>query len=455
MTRTLRSLPLGEAACRLLRFIADEERLEALFQTHRGRCYQQLLTFAMVFRLTMDSLLSAGGSAYRVFSQAQEQGDLPASITAVYRKLGRMNIEVSMACVRELSDPLREIYPAAARRPAPASLQGLAIVVLDGKAIQNVAKRLKPLRGAKGGLLGGRALVALDYATGLVLAIQAEADGDANDARFTPWLLPQVRQRTEGPRLYIADRGFCDLNRFADFTAEGDHFLARYHCKNSFHRDPQRPARSGRDRQGRTYTEEWGWMGAPSHKLRRYVRWITLERAQEPSLILGADLLAADAYPADELLAMYLERWGIERVFPQVTENFGLKGLIGGTPQAAIFQFAFCLLLYNLLQTMRGFIAESANRDSESISIENVFADVRDELTAIAVWERRGVFDPAQLPRQSAAELSRCLRRIFQNEWSDRWIKSRNKTPRRPPPRSTQRTHNSVHRLLQAAKQRC
>jgi hypothetical protein len=36
-----------------------------------------------------------------------------------------------------------------------------------------------------------------------------------------------------------------------------------------------------------------------------------------------------------------LQRWGIEQVFQKVTEVFHLQGLIGGTPKATIFQFAF------------------------------------------------------------------------------------------------------------------
>jgi len=36
----------------------------------------------------------------------------------------------------------------------------LEVIIVDGKAIKRVAKRLKPLRGRKGGVLGGKALSA-------------------------------------------------------------------------------------------------------------------------------------------------------------------------------------------------------------------------------------------------------------------------------------------------------
>ena len=211
----LAALPLAEATLELLRVIADEDRLNALYDKHRGRGYEKLITFPQMVRMIGDALLQEGGSGYRAFSRAKEAGELEASMVAVYGKLGRLNIPLSQAFLADGTDPLREIFPVQARRKPPKSLRKLATVILDGKAIKNVAKRLKPLRGVAGGLLGGRTLVALEYATGLAIAMHAEADGDANDARFVPDLLPVVRERVAGCRLWLADRGFCDLNRLA------------------------------------------------------------------------------------------------------------------------------------------------------------------------------------------------------------------------------------------------
>ena len=109
---------------------------------------------------------------------------------------------------------------------------------MDGKAIKNVAKRLKLLRKVGGGLLGGRALVAMEFETGLVIGMHADEDGDANDVRFVPKLLPLIRAEVEGTRLFLADSGFCDLIRMEEYTDEGDHFLIRRHPKVGFHRDP-------------------------------------------------------------------------------------------------------------------------------------------------------------------------------------------------------------------------
>jgi hypothetical protein len=69
-------------------------------------------------------------------------------------------------------------------------------------------------------------------------------------------------------------------------------------------------------------------------------------------------LLDPELDPAVILIVLYHERWEEEQMFQKVTEVFGLRGLVGGTPQGCIFQLAFCLLLDNMIQVVRGYIAE-------------------------------------------------------------------------------------------------
>jgi hypothetical protein len=47
---------------------------------------------------------------------------------------------------------MRPVYPLPAELPLPSSLRGLQVIVVDGKAIKRVAKRLKPVQGRKGGV---------------------------------------------------------------------------------------------------------------------------------------------------------------------------------------------------------------------------------------------------------------------------------------------------------------
>lgn len=212
-----------------------------------------------------------------------------------------------------------------------------------------------------------------------------------------------------------------------------------------------RPVQSGVDSQGRTFFEEWGWLGAANHPKRRYVRQITLQRPGEADVALVTDLLDSAVYPPEDLLDHYLQRWGIEQVFQKVTEVFHLQGLIGGAPKATIFQFAFCLLLYNLIQLIRGYVAAHQQRPAETISLENLFLDVHRQLTAWSVLVESGV--PLATPpvASNLEALAARLHDLIGSQWSNRWIKATNKRRRAHTPKPHDRTHGSVHRILRAA----
>ena len=446
---TLARLPLAESVLLLWQQVADAPFLQDLFARHRGRCYEKALSFPSLVQLIADALLQHDGSARASFERALEEDALDVTLQAAYGKLRRLPIPVSTALLAEGTARLRALLPLRPATAIPSSLREFAVTVLDGKAIKRVAKRLKLLRGVRGGLLGGKGLVALELNSGLAVALKAHPDGEVNEIRLVPALLSEVRQRLPGPRLWLGDRQFCDLDQTGRFAAEGDHFLVRYHPKVHFHPDPQRRPRHGHDQAGRAYVEEWGWLGGAKDRRRRYVRRITLHRPGD-DLILVTDLLDGVRYPATDLLTQYLGRWGIERMFHQVTEVFHLKRLIGGSPQASIFQLAFCLLLYNMIHVLRAYVAAAEHCDANDISLEKLFEDVERELIAWSV-----LVDPADTaayfaapPRTAAVKRRLC--KLLGKVWQDRWLKAVNEKPRphRAPEKAT-RSHTSVHRLLE------
>lgn len=445
----LARLPLAEAVLTVWRWVVDPLFLLALFARHRGTAYEKVLSFGSLVQLIADALLEHRGSGRKSFTRAQEQGQLAASVPAVYQKLGRVPLGLSEAWLAESTARVRPVYPRVARVSVPPSVQAYTVLLVDGKAIKRVAKRLKPLQGRKGGVLGGKALVALELATGLAVAMATHPDGETNDAKLVPALLPQVRARVGGPRLWVADRQFCDLTQTAAFAAAGDHFVVRYHPKTHFCPDGARPAQHGKDSQGRVWVEDWGWLGCERAKHRRFVRRLTLYRPGEETVILITDLLDADQYPANDLLALYLARWGIERVFQQITEVFHLQTLIGTTPQGTVFQLAFCLLLYNLLQVVRAYVATAQARPPETISTELLFADVQRQLVALTELVPPPALESLFEPLRSHESLCEQLTRVLQPVWTPRWLKAPPKKPKPPTARKAIRgNQTSVYRLL-------
>ncbi len=230
--------------------------------------------------------------------------------------------------------------------------------------------------------------------------------------------------------------------------------MVRYHPKVPFYADPTCPAREGHDGRGRRYVEEWGHLGSPRNKKRMYVRRITLYRPGEKDVILVTNLCDAVAVPAVDLLETYLKRWGIEQMFQQVTEVFGLEHLIGTRPEGVIFQFAMCLLLYNLIQVVRGVIAVDVQRPREEISGEKLFEDVERQMIAwsetVEPEETIAHFEGQWTALRVKVRLSELLRGL----WKDRWLKSPPKKPRAARKVVRKRTHGSVYRILEAHQQR-
>ena len=454
--QVLARVPLAEAVLLVLRWVVDETHLGNLFARHRGRCREQVISFSLLVQLISDALLQYDGSGRQSFERAVEGGRLVASIQAAYGKLRRLPIGLSMAFLEQCTVRLQQLFPVRMLTALPRSLSRFAVIVLDGKAIKHVARRLKLVRGAQAGLSGGRALVAMTLKEGLALLMHAHPDGEANDVAFLSDILPVIRQRISGCRLFLADRAFCGPKLFAWLVGSADYFVVRYAARAIFQADPTRPARHKKDRKGRRYVECWGWLGRPSHPQRCYVRHITLLLPGGDKLILVTNLLEPKEVPAVDLLDLYRLRWSIEQMFQQVTEVFHLKALIGSTPEATIFQFAFCLLLYNIIQVVRAYVAEAQKRPGRTISAEKLFVDVHRHLITwtdlIPLASTVAYLNSFSSPEALRAR----LRRVLKSSWSDRWIKSppSKHPPRAAPKKKTRYTHGSVYRILLAYQEK-
>ena len=284
--------------------------------------------------------------------------------------------------------------------------------------------------------------------------MKTHEDGEANDVKFVGDLLPPVREQFANPILWVGDRAFCDLTQPHRFRSrEGDHFLTRYHSKTKFYEDESRACRRGTTHDGQSFTESWGHLGAASNKNRLYVRRLEIDRDGD-SITLITDLLDADAYPADDLIWMYRQRWDIEQVFQKVTEVFQLKKLIGSTAKASVFQFSLCLLLHNMIQVIKGYIARGADLEPDEISVELLMKDVE---TQLKCWELMIDLEMTMeyfSGPHSNAKTQRRLGNLLDNVWTERWRKSSSPDRIYKPPGKRKKAHGSVYRIEREFRQR-
>lgn len=458
-------LPLADAVFHLLGYALNEDFLSACFEQHRGQCYQDTLSFAKLVEIVSDALLVHQGSARQALLAAQKKGTLPTCKEAFYGKLRRLPLPLSVAFLREASRRLNELLPAQTN-PLPASLHDFQVRIIDGKKTKHIAKKLKLTRELAGQLFGAKLLVAYDPATRLIQALAAHADGERNDAPLVPDLLAQTRSQAHGkPVLNVADAQFCDLVQITQYREKNEHFALRYHPRLHFHADPAMPRREYPDAKGRPVIEEYGWLGSPKDARRAFVRRTTWKRSDHKDLTIVTNLTnrapgqvnaAAEQVDAADLIDLYLTRWKIETVFQDVTVVFGLRKLIGSTPEATAFQAALCMVVYNAIMVVKSYLAavQPEPMSVDDVSNTMLFTSIVKQLTALTELVPAASLPELIMPPQNAQAAREYLRHRLTGLWEPGWKKARNKNPRKygAKPKGSG-AHTSVYRVLQKHKQ--
>lgn len=442
----MRRSPLAACVLEVCDFIFEDQLLKSIWDQHRGRCYQDVLQFDQLLRMMRDALVRYGGSAHQLYVQLERREADVVDESNFYRKLAHMPVEISRALLSQCTQRLGELMPGPVVK-LPACFDGFEVIAADGKAIKKAAKRLKPTRGYSGQLLGAKALVALDVRSGMAIAMSDSLDGMTNDVPLVPLLMPQLYEVIPGrPILSIWDRQFDDPRTMRRLSArEGDAFLVR--MKQTQMAFEAESAVETRDAEGRRVRDEIGVLGRGEQAMP--VRRITLFRNGadgEEDVVLLTNLLDRRRYSAGNLLELYRCRWDIEEVFQQVTETFSLSHLIGCAPKAVLLQFSFCLLLYNLMQVIKAYVAEDGKVLASVVSMFYLFNDVRSELVAWA-YHTDGSW-PKVL--RDAPTMRRRLRVLLKGLWDPvAYTKASDKKPRAKP-KPKLRLHGGYSSVLRA-----
>jgi hypothetical protein len=454
----MRRSPLAAAVLEISDFIFDPDWLDSVYATHRGRCYQDKLQFRQFLHLMRDALVRHRGSAHQLFVELESAEAEPVDESNFYRKLARMPVPLSRALLRDGTRRLSELMPSSLVVTLPACFNGYEVIAGDGKKIKNVSARLKPTRGYTGALLGAKALVALNLRSGLAVAMSDSLDGLTNDVPLVPELMEQVRLVIARPVLSVWDRQFDDIRTFARLIERaGDAFLVRIRKGDAIFTVESTIETT--DAKGRRVIDEIGVLSRSKKKGKQAMalRRVTLARGggggggggeDEEDVMLMTDLLGRDKFSAADLLELYRHRWHIEQVFQQVTETFSLEHLIGSSPKAVLLQFSFCLLLYNLVQLVKAYVAGDGGVLTSVVSTFYLFQNMRKELVA---WAHYGDGDWPRTARDAHAMRKR-LGELTAGLWNPRaYTKAADRKPRgKPKPkRRLHGDHTSVHRLLE------
>ena len=450
ITAILAKTPLAEAAWLLWNEVLPDAALDDFYDRHRGSCYRRAFSFADLVYLVNDALCQHGGRARPTLDRHADSERRPASVQAFYGKLRRLPLALSEAFLAEGSDRLRPRLARQTHANAPTSLRDFRALVIDGKTFKYAAKRLGPVRGRAGRGLGGKGSWRWNSAPACSSASPSIPTATPTRPNSSPDSCRPSAAACPAPTCGSPTGSSATSPGSAGCAASGDHCVLRLHPKSTFAPDPLKPARAGTDRDGRAWTDAAGELRSQRQGAAA-VRLVTLTRPGKEPLRIVTDLIDADRYPANDLLELYRRRWGVEEVFQEVSEVFHLRHLIGSHPQAIAFQAALCMMLYNLLQAIRGIVAEARDRRPPTVSTRQIFYDLHRELVVLHHPIPPDRLAEALRERAAATpDLRAYLLDRLRTAWQDRWTKCPPKKRHAIPAKHKRGTagHFSIHKVL-------
>lgn len=339
--------PLPLAARLVAERMVPPKFLDEVFEASRTQQYARDLLFSSVVALMTSVVTGTARSLHRAIQRAVDE--LPVSAQAVYDKVAGTEPAVCEALVTRTALRAAELVRAMdATRPAP--LVGRRLRIVDGMHNEATEHRLKPLRDVAAGPLPGFVLALFDPALELVTDVVACEDGHANERLLTDRLVARL---TAGDCL-LGDRNFCTLALIFGCRARGASFLLRQHGSLEGEALGERRRVAIRP-DGVVYEQSLRLRASDGREMA--VRRITLElvrptRHGDAALHVLTDLPASEM-DAEQVLALYRERWQLEKVFGDLASWLNAEIRPLGYPRAALLGVSVAMVSYNLVSTVR------------------------------------------------------------------------------------------------------
>jgi hypothetical protein len=360
-----------------------------------------------------------------------------ASISAFYRKLGRMELAVTEEIVRRTAVRARQLVRAGGG-PLPEPIPGYPARIIDGNVLAGTEHRIEPLRTTWSAGLPGMSLAIYEPATATITELILEEDAHTQERA----LLDRIP--IDPGRLYIADRNFCVRSLLFRITAAPAFFLVRWHRSTLPFRATSRLHRRGRCRSGEIIeqTIEISDETGVAHPLRRIVLKLDEPtRDGETEIVLITNLPAE--VPAAACCEAYAGRWSIEGHYQALTDllHCEIPGL--GRPRAALFAFSMSAVAGNALAVLKGNLRVA---HGEEIAQEVSGFALVDEAAEVYPGMMVAV-PPAAWPRAAmhgAEEVASVLNEVAAKVPVHRMFRSR-RGPKKPRPKRSR--GNRIHHV--------
>jgi hypothetical protein len=333
---------------------------------------ERLLTLPVMVAFLLSLIWRHLGSVSEAVRVLQEEGllwtgPLPVSQQAVSFRLQRLPADLFAAILHEVLPQVGARVRARTRPVPPAVAQAQRhfsqVLALDGSTLDALLRTTGLLRGAAKAPLAGRMAALLEIGTPVPQQVWYEPDSAANDQRFWERMLAAAPARA----LLLFDLGFLNYAHFDDLTTRGISYITRAARKSVI--EVIRPLSPP----GAALRDEVVWLGVPNvSRMTQPVRRVAWAH-QGTTYTYLTNVLDPQVLAADEVVALYWQRWRIEDAFNLVKRLLGLAYFAVGSTNGVQVQLWSTWLLYAVLVDLTDAVAEALQQPMRALSVEMVY----------------------------------------------------------------------------------
>lgn len=341
----------------------------AAYQAHGLRA--RVLTLPVMVALVLSMLWRQIGSVSEAVRVLRGQGllwvePLAVSQQAVSQRLRTLPPTLFARVLRDVLPPMQARFATRERPLPPEVVRALrhfdALLALDGSTLDTVLRHVGLLRETAVAPLAGRMAALLDIATRLPRQVWYEDEGRAADQRFWAPTLAALRAGT----LLLFDRGFLDYATFDDLCERGVGFITRP-AKNIAVRVEQTLRRDA------TVCDRIVAVGSTKDSRCTHLLRLVEMRYRGTWYRYLTNVLDPDVLPAEDVAALYRQRWRIEDAFAVVKRLLGLAYFWVGSANGIQTQIWATWLLYAVLVDLTDEVAAHVQQPFAAVSLEMVY----------------------------------------------------------------------------------
>ncbi|HEY6506799.1 MAG TPA: IS4 family transposase [Vicinamibacterales bacterium] len=363
------------AVAEMLHEHLTETLCEDVFDEVRTKERRRQLGLTTLAKFWTAVLLRAPASLSQALAEANGQPgaaypDVGASDQAFFQRCEDLEPEFFRRVFEGFRARLEAAEPAryGAQHAEVAARFGGRIWAVDGGSLDPVARRLKVLWRDRRTPIPGTVIAFYDLRRGTLARLRYERELQPQEGRCAREALEEVPEGT----LLLGDRLYGVPVFLEAAAARRVHALVRRNRLVAFAAERRL---TSSDVDGARVTDELGYYGlspaTPTRKV-RLIRW----KAGRRSLELITDVLDPAQLSAQEAVALYRERWGVERLFFELKEVLNLHRFYGANANAVAMQVYAAAIVHVALKTAQGRIAHAAKLEPERLSCQKLFPKV-------------------------------------------------------------------------------